>query len=270
MPPLTRPNWELAWGEQLVACVIFGVVALAALAYMIYVARAERKMWPLYLFLGCGLAVFYEPINNVLGLCTYPEINQLTWISTFGRDIPVYIGFVYFFYFSATVLWLMRRIEAGISQRQWWTYYAAFTVVVTCFEFVPISRGWWMYYGDHQALRVLGFPMWWWVANGYCLFGIATLLHHLRRKVLTGGRAVLLIPIYPMALFALHGAVAIPVFTALNSTDSTVVNTLAALLTMALAVTNMWLISRFAVGQARPAEQSAGVVPPARVPVARS
>jgi hypothetical protein len=260
MPTITRPDWALALTEQTIAGVIFGLAALAALAYMIYVARAERTMWPVYLFLGCGLGVFYEPINNVLGHCTYPEIGQFTWISTFGRDIPVYIGFVYFFYFSASILWISRRIAAGITARQWWTYYAVFTVLVTCFEFVPIHRGWWQYYGDNQALRVLGFPMWWWVLNSFCLFVIATLFHHLRARLLTRRTSVLLIPMVPLALFAVHGAAAIPIFTALNSTDNRVITTLASLASMLLALIGMWLAGKAAVGQ------RATVPPPAPVP----
>jgi hypothetical protein len=261
-PTIPRPNWELAPAEQTVACVIFGVAALAALAYMIYAARDERKPWPIYLFLGCGLGVFYEPINNVLGHCTYPEINQFVWISTFGRDIPAYIGFVYFFYFSASILWISRRIAAGITTRQWWKYYAVFTVLVTCFEFVPISRGWWMYYGDNQAMRVLGFPMWWWVLNSYCLFVIAAGLHQVRRRLLTNRSSWLIIPMVPMALFAVHGAAAIPIFTALNSTTNTTITTLATLASMVLALGGMWLTSKFTVTQPAPSAATAPVPTP--------
>ena len=258
MPPINRPDWELAHREQLIACVIFGVAALSALVYMAVVARKDRSPWPLYLFLGCGLSVFYEPINNVLGHCTYPEIHQLTWITTFGREIPVYIGLVYFFYFSASVLFVMQRIRAGITANQWWKYYGVFTVLVTCFEFIPISRGWWMYYGDNQALRVLGFPMWWWVLNSYCLFGTATVLHHVQRRLrLSGHRSALLVVLYPMVLVAFHATAAIPVFTTLNSSASLAVNTFGTLATMGLGLLGVWAVSHWAIGQGKQREATA-------------
>jgi hypothetical protein len=236
--------WELPPGDTLAAYVIFTVAFVAALAYMIRVARMERSLWPLYLFLGAGLAVVYEPINNVLGLCAYPEINQPTWISALGRRIPVYIGLVYYVYWSAPVLWLVRRIQAGITAVQWWRWYAGFTVVVTCFELAPLARGWWTYYGAQQPLVVLGFPTWWWIVNSQAIFGLGALVHLLRRHLLTDDRrALLLIPVMPLLLFAVHGGAGIPVFLALNTTTEHVVNDIAGIASIGIALMNMWLFS---------------------------
>ena len=239
-----RPNWELSAGHELVANVLFGVVGLLALGYCVHLARRERRSYPLFVFLGAGLSVFYEPINNVLGHCTYPEIGQVTWIETFGRRIPTYIGPVYFFYFSATILWLMGRIRAGVTTRRWWTYYSVGVAACTSFELVPIHYGWWKYYGGNQGLRILGFPMWWWFVNPMCLFAMATLFHFLRKHVITDGLSPLLVLLWPMALFATHGSAAIPVYTALNSTSSTAVTTLATLLTIGLALMVMTLTGK--------------------------
>jgi hypothetical protein len=239
-----RPNWRLSHGQQVTANTLFALATVLALAYVVHIARRDNKVWPLFLFLGAGLTVFYEPINNVLGHCTYPESHLLTWIQTFGRKIPVYIGFCYFFYFSAAVLWIMGRIEAGITSRQWWRYYAVGVVAATSFELIPIHLKWWLYYGSAQSPKVLGFPMWWWFANPECLFATATLLYFLRKHVVKEQLSVLLVPLFPMAIFATHGAVAIPVFTALNSTTNRAVTTLASLLTIALALMVMWLCGK--------------------------
>ncbi len=256
----SRSNWELSGGHELVANLLFGVVALLALGYCVHLARRERKSYPLFVFLGAGLSVFYEPINNVLGLCTYPEIGQVTWIETLGRKIPTYIGAVYFFYFSATILWIMGRIRAGVTIRQWWRYYAVGVVVCTSFELIPIHYGWWKYYGDNQALRILGFPMWWWFANPMCLFAMATLFHYLRQRVLSDRLSPLLVVLWPMALFATHGSAALPIFTALNSTSSTAITGLATLFTIGLALMMVALTGKLAaVG----AERDTGAALPA-------
>ncbi|HKN39016.1 MAG TPA: hypothetical protein VJ456_07910 [Acidimicrobiia bacterium] len=251
-----RPNWELSSGHEVVANVLFGVVGLLALGYCVHLARRDRTRWPLFVFLGSGLAVFYEPINNVLGHCTYPEISQVTWISTLGRRIPTYIGPVYFFYFSAPILWLMGRIRAGVTTRQWWTYYSVGVVACTCFELIPIHYGWWKYYGANQGLRVLGFSMWWWFANPMCLFAMAALFHFLREQVLTDRLSPLLVVLWPMALFATHGSAAVPVYTALNSTANTAVTSLAVLLTIGLALMVVALTGKLvAIDARRPAAE---------------
>ncbi|MGH8875607.1 MAG: hypothetical protein ACRDVM_10215 [Acidimicrobiia bacterium] len=261
-----RPNWELSNTHELAANLIFGAVAGLALAFMVYVIRKERQRYPLFMFLGAGLSVFYEPINNVLGLVPYPESGQVTWIETFGRQIPTYIGFVYFFYFSATILWLTRRIRAGVTARQWARYYAVGVVLCTSFELIPIHLGWWKYYGDHQALRVLDFPMWWWFANPMCLFAMATLFHFLRERVITDRLSPLFVPLYPVALFAMHGSAAIPVYTYLNSSTNQAVGVAATLLTIGWSVTVIWITSRLVAeqGQSVPAGPVADPVPRTR------
>ncbi|MGH9009924.1 MAG: hypothetical protein ACRDYF_08790, partial [Acidimicrobiia bacterium] len=187
-----------------------------------------------------------------LGLCTYPEIGQVTWIETLGRKIPTYIGAVYFFYFSATVLWLMRRIRAGITARQWCRYYAVAAILCTSFELIPIRLGWWKYYGDHQALRILGFPMWWWFANPMSIFAMATLFHFLRKHVITERLSPLFVPLYPAALFAMHASAGFPVFTYLNSSTNMTVGVFATLLTIGWSITVIWLTSRLVGRHAEP------------------
>ena len=242
-----RPHWELGAGDSAVAYIVFSLAFLVALAYMIRTARAERTIWPLCLMAGAGLAVVYEPLNNVLALCTYPD-GQPVFFRALGRDIPLYIGLVYFVYWSAPVLWIMHRIRAGLSTAQWWRLYAVITVAVTCFEFLPLQRGWWNYYGAHQPLEILRFPMWWWVVNSQAIFGLAVLLHHLRRRVFTSNlTAPLVIPTMPLLLLFVHGGPAIPVFLAVGSTiDQRTIN-LAGLASMALGLGGMWVYGRLAV-----------------------
>lgn len=242
---IERPNWELPAEQQVIAIVLFGIVAALTFAYMVYVARKEGKRYPYFMFLGAALTVYYEPINNVLGLCTYPEINQFTWIEVFHRKIPVYIGFCYMFYFSATVLWVKRRIEAGITGKQWWRYYIVGVVLATSFELIPIHLGWWRYYGDHQALQILGFPMWWWFANPASVMGIAAVVYLLMKgNVITERSAVMLVPLYPIMELTVHGSIAAPVFAALQGTTDISVTTGASVATIIMSLVLMWVFGK--------------------------
>lgn len=239
-----RPNWELSNGHEITANVIFGLAALVALGYAIHLARKEHRRYPLFAVLGAGLCIFYEPINNVLGHCTYGEIGQVTGLDAFGRKIPTYINFVYIFYISAPVLWLMGRIRAGVTARQWWRYYAVGVVLCTSFELIPIQLDWWKYYGDNQAVRIMGFPMWWWFANPMCLFVMATVFHFLRKHVISDRLSPMLVPLWPMVFVGAHLPAGIPIYTALNSSMSTVVTTTATFLTIGLSVMLVWITGR--------------------------
>jgi hypothetical protein len=263
---VSRPNWELSNGHEIVANVIFGAVALAALVYAIRLARTERKRYPLFAMLGAGLCVFYEPINNVLGHCTYGEVGQVTGLHAFGRKIPTFINWVYLFYLSAPILWLMGRIRAGVTVRQWWRYYAVGVVLCTSFELIPIHYKWWAYYGDNQGLRTLGFPMWWWFANPMCLFVMATVFHALRQRVISDRLSPMLVPLWPMMFLATHGPVAIPIYTALNSTSSTVVTTFATLLTIGLSLMMMWITGHLVATDQPTNSKDAGRRSPVPVP----
>lgn len=255
--PGDRPIWGLPGTELTIACCAGATLALAAVFFTAWSAYRWRSVQPLYLVVGAALAIFYEPINNVLGHFTYPELDQITWVRTFGRTMPLYMGCIYIFYFSVPVLLLARRMQSGLTRRGWWTIYLAGCVLAPCFEWIPIHRGWWTYYGANQPLMPTGFPpAWWWFVDAQCIFGIATVLVLLRRAgILTDRTGALLIPIVPMALFAAHGSASIPAFSTISSTENLAVTDVGAVLSIALAVMNVWLYSRL-IGAGRPCEPS--------------
>jgi hypothetical protein len=243
------PVWGFGSGEQAAAELLFGGLALAALIYCIVVARREGKLWPVYVFAGSALLVTYEPFNNFLANCTYPTIEQHTFISYLDRDVPVYTWFIYMFYFSVAVPLLMKRFEAGVTMRQLWRYYAI--AVVTCAAFEPlfisskVGLEWWQYFGSNQPLDFTGMPMWWWFANGMVVCVTAMIFHLLKTHVLTKDRQTLLfVPLEPLILFAVHGSAAVPAYIAVKSSDGTTWTTVATLATIAISVLYMWLFGK--------------------------
>jgi hypothetical protein len=262
-----RPIWGLSDTELMIACGAGAALALTAVLITAWSAYRGRTLLPLYLLVGAGLAIFYEPINNVLGHFTYPELNQITWIRTFGRTMPLYMGCIYVFYFSVPVLLLAQHMQRGLTRGRWWAIYLTGCVLAPCFEWLPIHRGWWTYYGANQPLMPTGFPpAWWWFVDAQCIFGIATVLLLVRRSgILTERTGALLMPIVPMTLFAAHGSASIPAFTAISSSVSLTVTTAGALASIGLAVMNVWLLSRLA-GLENPARVEAGQNVESRAP----
>src|SRR5262245_17925893 len=95
---------------------IVGMTALALLsgAYAVRESRRRGDLVLIFLVVGCALAVFYEPLGDQLVRVYYTERGQATWIHTFGRDIPVFIGILYLWYMPAGAYYLLRVAERGV------------------------------------------------------------------------------------------------------------------------------------------------------------
>jgi len=238
-----HPLWSIDSYQQTWAEVAFGLAALLTLVYCFSVARKRGESWPLFVFLGAGLTITYEPFNNLLGHCAYPLIGQHTAINLVGQKIPFYILFVYMFYFAAPSVWLAQRFEAGISMRRLARYYAIAVVLCAAFEPFFVSQYWWRYTG-HQPLNMTGLPMWWWFVNPMCVFGCGAIYHLMRKHVLTSDRqSVMFIVLGPLSVFATHGSAAVPLNIGINAHNMgyAVAGTFGSI---ALALMYMWIIGR--------------------------
>jgi hypothetical protein len=244
----SHPVWTIGSTNQLVAELVFGAAALGALVYCISVARREGKPWPLFVFCGAALTVVYEPFNNLLGHCGYPT-DQHTLIDFLGRQIPLYIGFVYIFYFAAPVTWLMQRFEAGITKRRLVRYYAVGVLLCAAFEPLfcngAVGLKWWHYYGDNQPLAFTGLPMWWWFVNPMCVFANAYVFHMLRKHVFTREiQTAMFVPLGVLCVFAWHAAAGIPVYIAIIGTEGKTLTTLATFASLGIVAMLMWIIAQ--------------------------
>src|SRR5262245_23546682 len=102
---------------QTVLIVAMAIMAALSVGYAIREAHRRGDLVPVFLVLGCGLAVFYEPLGDALVRVYYTEVGQTTWIHAFGRDIPAFIGILYLWYMPAGAYVLLRFAPRGISPR---------------------------------------------------------------------------------------------------------------------------------------------------------
>jgi hypothetical protein len=269
------PVFSISSGAQTASELLFGGAALLALLYCVRVARRRRERWPVCVFGGSMLLVTYEPFNNLLAHCAYPTPGQHTAVSYLGQHVPVSTWFIYMFYFSVAVPFLMQRLEAGVTMRQFGRYYAFGVLFCAAFEplFANVHLGvrWWYYYGDNQALNFTGLPMFWWFANAMVVMATAVIFHLLRRHVFTSDRqSLLFVPLAPLILFGVHGSAGIPVFIATTSTSGKTWTTLATLGAIAISGLYVWLMAKaVAVPATAPAREPAPVAArrPAPTPV---
>jgi len=239
--PLERPNWELSQSFQITQIIIGAVLVAIAFAYTVYVARKDKVLYPYFLFFGAGLSGLTEPILDVLGISTQPEIHQITAYVLFGRKIPMYLAICYFYYFPIPILWLVRRLAAGMNTRQWWRFFLGLSIFTTVFDIPGIQQGLWRYYGPMQPPGLFGFPAWWWFGQSSSICLTAMVIHLLRHTILTEARSILLIAITPILLFAGLEGPAIPITLALHSSTNPMVTAIVQPVTIALHLMIVWL-----------------------------
>ncbi|AIO36926.1 putative membrane protein [Burkholderia cenocepacia] len=238
---IERPNWELPASIQMQQNVAGAVLALLALAYIVYVCRKDRVIYPLFVYVGAGIAALHEPIVDFLGVSTFPEIHQTILYATFGRQMPPYLALCYLYYYPVAIVWLIRRMNRGMTATQWWISYAGLSLFTAAFDMWPIHVGLWRYYGPLQPWGILGFPAWWWFGQSSAIFTSAAIIHMLRRAVLSERRSVLLLAITPMLIFTALEGPALPITLALHTATEPSTTTPFEFVTIALHLMNVWL-----------------------------
>ena len=118
------------------------------------------------------------------------------------------------------------------------------------FEWLPVARRWWTYYGDDQPLMVYRLPMHWIFINTCAITFAAVLVFVLRRFAFDNDErySVLFVFIYPMGLVGSYLTVNAPVGTLLNSTDNVAIVSVGAIATIFLCLFMVEMCGRIVVG----------------------
>jgi hypothetical protein len=247
MMPFTDPSRPsdlvMPATTQIVLIALFGLGAVATLAYVVVLSTRRKDLVAVYAVGGAALAIVYEPVADMLIHCYHPERGQIPWVHTFGLHIPMFIGLGYVWYMSAGALILLCASRRGISARQWWTGWVGFGVFAGVFEMACVQLGHtpWIYYGP-QAFQVLGIPVL--TTFNYVSFdlaigaGVCALARQLPRRL-----QPVIVPAVPMLMAASHVATSLPLAIALNGTQNTTVIEAASLLTTALSAGLSYLLS---------------------------
>jgi hypothetical protein len=242
----TVPIYGLPEVESAIVNSVMGALAAASLVYCLVAAARERRTYPVYLFVGSALAVWYEVLTDVLGHVAWATQGEIVIVRALGRELPLYANFVYMFYFPVALVSLDRALGRGVTWERWRRWALAGIPLTLLFELYPIHRQWWVYYGDNQPLPVLGFPLYWAFVNSMSILCVAALNWLLRTRVLGERHAWLLMVSVPLSLVCIHMPVVFPVQMVLGSTESLEATTAASLLTMALALAMLVLVGKAA------------------------
>jgi hypothetical protein len=254
---LTRlqPNFSVTHTALWTADIVLGLAAVAAVVYTVNVARQRRQYWPFFVLGASLMNTWYEPLNDIINHCAYPNRGELHTVYTWAdRPIPLYILLVYVFYFTVPALFLMQKFEQGITKRQFWQYFFVIAGCAAVFEPLFVANNLWDYYGDNQPLNITGLPVWWWFANSMTVFITGAAFHLIRTRVFTmQWHCAAFLPLGPIVFMASHTTAGMPTWLAINSTAAMWVVLLGSFVTMGLTALYMKIFEKVLVGAGAPA-----------------
>lgn len=250
---VSKPVLEKSLEWQLGILGLFTVLAVMTLIYSIVLARRIRSPYPVYTCIGAGLATFYEPLGDFLAHVTYHEAQQLNFTVAFGYQVPLWVLPTYVIFFGFPTLWLLARIERGITMRLWFLSFAIGIVGAFAFEAPLLAMRSIEYYGANQPLQILGYPLWMAFANVCTMFAVATLVYFFVRSSVGRQYPMLLVPLMPVLVLTGNAGPALPLGSAINATLDVGIVNVAAVLSMLAATLYVWICGRLVC---RPADAS--------------
>lgn len=248
---LTHPQWSTDPAQQFSLLMVASVLCLLCLAVAGWRAWTEKHPWPLFVFLGAGCALIYEPLGDVLSKVAYPSLDPSVF-TVFGRTIPVWMVPNYFFFMGLPVLLLLRYVvRPGVSAQRWWGTYAGLVLAVGLFEQPGIAASAWKYFDPIQAFSVNTYPIWVAFANAQALFVMSFGVRAFRSVAPGKTASAALVLIVPGLLAASHAGVSLPVSSAMYGTTNLAIINIAALVTIGACILAMWFCHAALSAEAR-------------------
>ena len=227
-----------------IAWFTYFIFAPLGVAIVIAITHLMQGKGPMLLLCLTGgfIACAFEPIVDVLGLVYFPDPGPWTAFTFMGRPLPWLIVFVYCWYVGGQAYIAHRMFERGIDRAGVYRLWGTFGLINVALETPGILAGVYVYYGAHP-FNFWGFPLWWDVVNPLMPITAGALITKARPHLGSGWKLLGVIPLVPMADGIANAATAWPLWIALNSDIGYVVTYPAALVTFALVMYALWIVS---------------------------
>ncbi len=196
--------------------VLWGIVAVLAILALIELIRTRSPLG-LVLMLGGAIALFNEPVDDILGLVWHPRPGQNVVLNTIG-PVPMWGLPTYIIFFGAVPWLLLRELQKlQFTMRAFWTGILITFVLDVLIELPLLAVDLYVYYPvGNVPMSILGFPLYWLMINttgpilcAAILFGAGDYFHGWRKPFLV------LLPLLTDSACSM--AVGLPVYTGLRA-----------------------------------------------------
>lgn len=240
-----EPPWEMAMPQGWQTLYTIAVT----IPWMVFIFIAVRRYFqvrdvaPALFLIGGLCCTIMEPIVDVMGMCFFPVDGQWVGFETFeGRPIPIWMFPIYSWFVGGQAYLLWRRMQKGTLTntglfKHWFIAWGVNIILET----PGLLVGVYTYYGPH-AFNFWGLPLWWPSVNA-TMPVIAAFIIHKSWVHIQGWKLLTIIPILPIADGLVNGGVAWPTWSALHSGNGLAATYPAAVLTIALGMLSVWLVS---------------------------
>lgn len=236
------------------------VLLVGVIVYGVIEATRDHDATLLLCALGGAAAALFEPVVGYLGLMYLPEKGAMGTFTFVDRTMPLFVITAYAGYIGGLTYVCYRQFKRGLTVKGVYILWAVLAAANVAFETPAVLLDVYRYYG-HQPLNPWGFPLWWSFVNPLTSMIAAAVIYNFDAE-LTGVRRGLIVPLTFAAAGAANGASAAPMWLTLNSDLDHVWTTVAAVITLSLAVGVVYVIARAVTVSD---EQERGSATPARV-----
>lgn len=233
-PLVMAPVLDAAPHGGLYAYVVFGALGVIAVLHGVYSVVKERQWIPLLLCAGGVLAVTVEPMYDVLAGIIYRD--TFFGFEAYNLNTPGYL-FPGYLLWVATMPWLMyKQLERGMTGAPLYILAVLVFISVTITDYLGISSGHWMYYGEGPFSHVAGsFSM------GPFLVLSGWLLYVLSNKLKSAGK-IFYILLPGVLLNLAFSCISWPIFFTLHSDMPFFADLIAVGITLSLAFAAIWFV----------------------------
>jgi hypothetical protein len=198
-----------------VTLAVLGAAALLLGAHCAVRAVRSRSAIPLLALLGGVLALPIEPFWDVNVDFTFAANSHPIALTAFGRQIPLYLAFVYPAFIGWGSMLVHRLIRKRIGVRRLLALPLVFLVADAAIEIAGIRLRLWSYYGP-QPLTIASWPLLFGALNGAIPLVGGAMLAALEGR-LAGWRRPLLALVVPSAYVGVYAVAGWPMWVALNA-----------------------------------------------------